>query len=275
MSAAEGMTPAEAELLAKLARQFPQKFVHGNPSGGGTYVAHPVVRQRLLATFGLYDFTMVEILRGHVAGKDPDPKGSSKRAKAGTPDLENAVVGVVCRLTVPRADGRRVSVEDVGDCEDPYNWPHDGARLKDAMSDALKRCAMGMSVALHLWCKPGEFRLDAAMDRLLAPDAPEGVDPETGEVADEAPAEAEVPAEPPAPEPEAPAEGMVETRAAKRQLMEALEAAGAADPKASAAEAWKASKIKAGPIPTEVLERIIGDALDLLFAEMAEADASG
>jgi len=284
MSNAEGMTPAEAELLAKLARQFPTKFVHGNPSGGGSYVAHPVVRQRLLATFGLYDFTMVEILRGHVAGKAPNPGGNSARAKAGTPDLEGAVVGVVCRLTVPRADGRLVSIEDVGDCEDPYNWPHDGARLKDAMSDALKRCAMGMSVALHLWCKPGEYRLDAALAHLLEVEVPEGVDAETGEVAGEAEVEVEVPAEvappeaepaelePPAPDPVP--EGMVATRDAKRQLMDALDAAGSDDPKAAAAAAWKASKIKAGPVPTEVLERIIGEALDVLFEALAEADAT-
>lgn len=201
MSETEGMTPAEAELLAKLSRQFPQKFIHGNPSGGGSYVAHPVIRQRLLATFGLYDFTLVEILRGAVAGKAPNPQGNSARAKAGTPALEGVVVGAVCRLTVPRADGRLVSVEDVGDCEDPHNWPHDGARMKDAMSDAVKRCAMGMSVALHLYCKPGEYRLDAALAHMLGEDAAETVDPDTGEITSDAEQPEDAPRKAPAKRP--------------------------------------------------------------------------
>jgi hypothetical protein len=266
------MTRAEAEVLAKLARQFPQKFIHGNPSGGGSYVAHPVIRQRLLATFGLYDFELVQILRGTVAGKAPNPQGKSDRARAGTPDLEGVVVGAVCRLTVPRADGRMVSVEDVGNCEAPHNWPHDGARLKDAMSDALKRCAMNIGVALHLWCKPGEFRLDAALEKMLAPEAPEGVDPGTGEVAKPAPpaeseseqlssdeAEGEVVD---SAEPEPLADGMVETRAAKKQLLEVFAAAGVDDPKAAAAAAWKASKIAAGPIPQRRLDVLLADAAD-------------
>ena len=153
------MDDEAVEQLRQLVRPFPSRLIHSNPSGGGSYVAHPVVRQRLLKVFGLYDFVLVQVVRGTVAGKAPNPTGSSARAKAGTPELHDAIVGAVCRLTVTRTDGRPVSVEDVGDCEDPQNWPHDGARLKDAMSDALKRCAMGIGVALHLWCKDGEFML--------------------------------------------------------------------------------------------------------------------
>jgi hypothetical protein len=66
-------------------------------------------------------------------------------------------------------DGIPVRVEEVGDCEQPHNWPHDGARLKDAMSDSLKRCAMRLGVTLHLW-SGDEFSL---YDQLRAATAEE------------------------------------------------------------------------------------------------------
>ena len=127
-------------------------MIHTNPSGGGVYVPHHLYVQRLLMHLGGYSFERVDIIRGHVAGKAPDPNGSSARAKAGTPDLEGAVVGVVCRLSVV-VDGKPMVIEDVGDCESPHNWPHDGARLKDAMSDALKRCCARIGLGTHLYSK--------------------------------------------------------------------------------------------------------------------------
>lgn len=140
-----------SQLLA-LAQPFPQRVIHNNPSGGGTYVSHHLYAQRLLMHLGAYSFERVEILRGFVAGKPPNPNGSSERAKAGTPDLIDAVVGCVCRLTVT-VDGERMVIEDVGDCEQPHNWPTDGARLKDAMSDALKRCCARIGLGIHLYAK--------------------------------------------------------------------------------------------------------------------------
>ncbi len=148
--------------LAKLGRPFKPALIHSNPSGGGSYVAHPVVKQKLLMVVGPYDFELVQIVRGDVAAKAPNPNGSSERAKAGVPALSNVVVGAVCRLSCS-IDGIRNIIEDVGDCEEPHNWPHDGARLKDAMSDAFKRCAAHDGVGLHLWCKPNEFILDAEL----------------------------------------------------------------------------------------------------------------
>lgn len=138
--------------LRDLARRFPSSVIHTNPSGGGVYVPHHLYVQRLLMHLGGYSFERVDIIRGSVAGKKPDPNGSSARAKAGTPDLEDAVVGVVCRLTV-EVDGKTLVIEDVGDCEQPHNWPHDGARLKDAMSDALKRCCARIGLGTHLYSK--------------------------------------------------------------------------------------------------------------------------
>lgn len=143
--------------LERLAKPFPQRLIHSNPSGGGSYVKHSVVTEKLLAVVGPFDFELVEVIRGDVEGTEPNPAGTSARAKRGTPALTGSIVGAVCRLSAD-VDGRRVRVEEVGDCESPHNWPHDGARLKDAMSDALKRCAMRLGVTLHLW-SGAEFSL--------------------------------------------------------------------------------------------------------------------
>lgn len=115
--------------LSELARPFPQRYVHTNPSGGGSYVSHDVVVQRLLHVVGPFDFHVVEVIRGYVPGRPADPNGKSERARTGTPALDNAVVGVIAALTV-NVDGESVTVQDCGDCEQPHNWPHDGARMK-------------------------------------------------------------------------------------------------------------------------------------------------
>jgi hypothetical protein len=154
--------------LTKLLHPFPSAVVKSNPSGGGSYVAHPVVEQRILDVLGPVTTEMVALVRGDVPGKKPDPTGTSKRAKEGTPDLVGAVVGVVLRMRVT-VDGKAVVVEEVGDCEAPHNWPHDGARAKDAFSDAYKRCAMRLGVGLHLWAQDG-FYLG---DKMLKQDAAE------------------------------------------------------------------------------------------------------
>jgi hypothetical protein len=139
------------DLLA-LAMPFPNKVIHKNPSGGGSYVSHHLYTQRLLLHLGAYSFTLVKELRGHVAGKPPNPNGSSQRAKDGTPDLTDAVVGAICRLSVV-VDNERIDIDEVGDCEDPHNWNNDGARMKDAMSDALKRCCARIGLGTHLYAK--------------------------------------------------------------------------------------------------------------------------
>lgn len=149
--------------LRELATPFPAKYVRSNPSGGGSYVTHSVVTQRLLSIVGPFDWHVVEIVRGDVAEIPPNPQSNSKRGKEGRPALHNAVVGVVGRLSCV-VDGDRVTVEDVGDCEDPHNWPHDGARLKDAVSDAIKRCAARLGLGLHLWAQADYF-LDGFLDK--------------------------------------------------------------------------------------------------------------
>lgn len=149
--------------LVELARRFPNGFIERKD--GNDYVAHHVVNQRLLSIVGPFDFELVEVIRGDVAAVPPDPKGRSRRAKAGTPALHNVVVGGIWRLTCS-IDGRRVRIEEVGDVGDVHNWPHDGARLKDAVSDALKRCAMRLGLGLHLWAQEHYF-LDRQVQAIL------------------------------------------------------------------------------------------------------------
>jgi hypothetical protein len=140
--------------LTQLARPFPPGFIERKD--GTDYVAHHVVTQRLLSVVGPFDFELVEIIRGDVAEVAPIPNGKSRRARTGTPALHNIAVGGVWRLTC-EVDGRRVRIEEIGDVGDVHNWPHDGARLKDAASDALKRCAMRLGLGLHLWAQEHYF----------------------------------------------------------------------------------------------------------------------
>jgi len=135
--------------LARLVARFPERFIDRDP-GGNLYVSHSTVNEWLLGVVGPFSFELVQIVRGEVAEVAPNPQGTSKRAKAGTPALHQVVVGGVWRLTV-EVDGRTVRIEEAGDCEDPANWRHDGQRLKQAASDALKRCAMRVGLGLHLW----------------------------------------------------------------------------------------------------------------------------
>src|SRR5215207_1598333 len=146
--------------LAELARPFPADFVERKD--GADYVAHHVVNQRLLSIVGPFDFELVQVIRGDMAAKAGDPNARSARGKAGTPALQNVVVGGIWRLTC-WVDGRQVRVEEVGDVSDLHNWAHDGARLKDAASDAIKRCAMRLSLGLSLWAQEHYF-----LDKQLA-----------------------------------------------------------------------------------------------------------
>jgi hypothetical protein len=140
--------------LQELARPFPADFVERKD--GQDYVAHHVVNQRLLSIVGPFDFELVEVIRGDIAEVVPDPTANSRRGKAGTPALRQIVVGGIWRLTCA-VDGRQVRVEEVGDVGDVHNWKHDGARLKDAASDAIKRCAMRIGLGLHLWAQEHYF----------------------------------------------------------------------------------------------------------------------
>src|SRR6266700_3436180 len=142
---------------------------------------------------------------GYVAAGAPDPTGRSRRARSGAPALHNVVVGGVWRLTC-EIDGRRVRIAEIGDVGDVHNWPHDGARLKDAASDALKRCAMRLGLGLHLWAQEHYF-LDRQLWASLeqpgnAAEAEEAAARQPGPAGEEPDGEGPDGPEPPAAEPD-------------------------------------------------------------------------
>lgn len=139
--------------LAKLSKPFPDRFVKKAPQGKyGDYVPHHTVAQALLATVGAYDLKIAQVLYGYVPER--------VTTKATKPAIDHAIVGAIVELVV-QIDGRTVTVQEAGDCEDPQNWPTDGARLKDAVSDGLKRCAARIGLGLHLWAQGDYFLHDS------------------------------------------------------------------------------------------------------------------
>jgi hypothetical protein len=139
--------------LYELSKPFPDNFIHKNPTGFGDYIQHSVIRQRLLSVLGGYSQEVKHILREKLT----DKQGVEKEV----------IVGVVLALTV-EIDGELVTIEEVGDVEQPFNWKTDGARLKDAVSDAVKRCAMALGVGLHLWSQfegKSEYFLDKQLSK--------------------------------------------------------------------------------------------------------------
>lgn len=135
--------------LTRLARPFPREYVEPPPQGKyGEYVPHDVVTQALLVICGPFDWQLVEIIRGNVPGYVRVKDGQKTTVAA----LTDVVVAVIYRLTVT-IDGRVTVIEEVGDVDQPHNWSDDGKRLKDAVSDAKKRCAMQVGCGLHLWAQ--------------------------------------------------------------------------------------------------------------------------
>jgi hypothetical protein len=125
----------ELTQLARLARPFPAKYVKAPASGKyGSYVPHDVVTQALLAIVGPFDLEVGQIFYGE----------------------DGKVEGCLVTLSA-MVDGARVHVTEIGDCEQPSNWKTQGARMKDAISDGVKRCSMRLGLGLHLWAQEDYF----------------------------------------------------------------------------------------------------------------------
>ncbi len=165
--------------LQRLAKPFPPQMVARKE--GADYVNHGVVQQRLLGTVGPFTMRVDQVIRGPI---DEKITGSGDRERT-WPARSDAVVGVVltCVFTI---DDRTVEVAEVGTPEGFYMAAHDGDRLKKAVSDALKRCAMRIGVGLDLWSK-GAYFLPVMLGR---DEQGRHIDPDTGEVVDTAVAEA-------------------------------------------------------------------------------------
>lgn len=126
--------------LAELARPFPASYVKQKPGKfAADYVEHSLIVQRLLEVVGPYTFRVVETVT----------------------NADGTVTGCLAELSCV-VDGREVSVVEVGDVEHPSG--NNGTNLKNAASDAIKRCAMRLGLGLHLWAQDSYY-LDRALDR--------------------------------------------------------------------------------------------------------------
>ena len=124
--------------LYELSRPFPESLVKQKPGKfAASYVEHSVISQRLLEVVGPHDFAVDRVLTS----------------------ADGVVVGCTATLTV-EIDGRRVSITEVGDVERPGD--NNGTNLKNAASDAIKRCAMRIGVGLSLWSQENYY-LDKAL----------------------------------------------------------------------------------------------------------------
>lgn len=158
-----------SDTLRELAKPFQERFIKKPPSGKfGTYVSHDVVTQKLLATTGPFDMELVQEIRGTA--------NEIVTEKRTYPAVENALVGIWLKCTF-HVDGRTVSITEAGDVESPAMKDTDGERAKDAISDAIKRCAMRLGVGLHLW---------AGEDFVLYDALSKSSNPKGGEVSAEA-----------------------------------------------------------------------------------------
>ena len=123
------------EQLTELSVPFSGKLVKKAPQGKyGSYVAHSTVNERLLSIVGPFDMRVTDTFMGE----------------------DGKLEAVILELTLT-VDGRVVTIQEAGECERPTNWNTQGARLKDAISDGVKRCAMRAGLGLHLWSQDDYF----------------------------------------------------------------------------------------------------------------------
>lgn len=136
--------------LHDLAKPFPQALVKTKPGKfAADYVEHSVITQRLLEVVGPYTFTVDKPVT------NPD----------------GVVVGCLATLGCV-IDGKFVRITEIGDVEHPGT--NNASNLKNAASDALKRCAMRLGLGLHLWAGDNYY-----LDRSLAKRIEEAENKET------------------------------------------------------------------------------------------------
>ena len=120
--------------LRELAQPFPQHLVKAPPKGKfGEYVPHSAITERLLAVVGPFATDVRQFIYN---GDD--------------------LTGVVLAMKVV-IDGQVIEVTEIGDAENPGGRKSNGALAKDAVSDAIKRCAMRLGLGLHLWSQADYF----------------------------------------------------------------------------------------------------------------------
>ena len=136
-------------LVTALAQPFPDRYIRQAPAGKyGTYVNHADVTQRLISEVGFFDYEVTKIVYGQapaIMGRNDSNQVFEK-----FPAREGAVVAVLARLTITDRNQRLHSITETGTVDNPA-MHHDGESLKNATSDAFKRCAMRLGLGLHLW----------------------------------------------------------------------------------------------------------------------------
>lgn len=133
--------------LARLSKVWSGKFVKSRKVGGReeAYVPHSLVAERLLQVCGPYDWDFDVIYS------------------------ENIPVAVKGKLTVT-IDDKEVTVVGAGTPQN--NSESVGEQIKKMESDAFKRAASKVGVALHLWSQEGYF-LDKVLSKELNVDLAE------------------------------------------------------------------------------------------------------
>jgi len=112
------------------------------------------VTERLLSIVGPFTYEVSEVIRGEA----PAVIGKGKSFTKDNPKFparSDAIVGCLGTLNVS-VDDKWVTITEVGDASDPA-MNHDGENLKNASSDAIKRCAMRLGLGLHLWSQEDYF----------------------------------------------------------------------------------------------------------------------
>lgn len=138
--------------LRELAEPFKGPLVKAPPAGKfGSYVSHSTVNERALSVVGPFSFDIIEVVRGwtdevYVKKGKPDERYYPSR---------EAIIGCLARLTV-EVDGKTITITEAGDVEGAASQS-DGANLKEASSDAFKRCWMRTGLGLHLWSQDDYF----------------------------------------------------------------------------------------------------------------------
>lgn len=144
--------------LRELATPFKGHLVKAPPRGKfGSYVGHSTVNERALSVVGPFSFEITEVIRGWA---DAVTVNKGKDTERTFPE-RTAIVGCLARLSV-EIDGQVVTVVEAGDVEGAAGQ-EDGANLKEASSDAFKRCWMRLGLGLHLWSGDDYF-LDKQLD---------------------------------------------------------------------------------------------------------------
>ena len=125
--------------LQSLAKRIPRSYIKQKPGGfAADYCSHADVQQMLIAKLGVPPSQEVtQIIRS----------------------ADGQAQGVVLRM-VFNIDGQTVVIDEVGECERPGQ--NEGLNVKNAVSDAVKRCAMRIGLGLELWCQE-TYVLDKAL----------------------------------------------------------------------------------------------------------------